>query len=56
MDEKFSDIAVAIYSTSSSEEGCDLPLSMAPTFILKPNDFERQKNLSVVKEQHLRFK
>ncbi|MBB1193688.1 response regulator [Flavobacterium sp. SOK18b] len=45
-DEKFSDIAVAIYSTSSSEEDIELTfINGANIYIKKPNDFERLKKI-----------
>ncbi|QZK90887.1 MULTISPECIES: response regulator [Flavobacterium] len=45
-DEKFNDIAVAIYSTSSSEEDIELTfINGANIYIKKPNDFERLKKI-----------
>ena len=44
--EKFSDIAIAIYSTSSSEEHIEETfVSGANIYIKKPNDFEKLKKV-----------
>jgi CheY-like chemotaxis protein len=45
-DEKFNDIAVAIYSTSSSEEDIEKTfVNGANIYIKKPNDFEQLKKI-----------
>ncbi len=45
-DEKFNDIAVAIYSTSSSEEDIEQTfVNGANIYIKKPNDFENLKKI-----------
>ncbi len=45
-DEKFNDIAVAIYSTSSSEEDIEKTfVNGANIYIKKPNDFEELKKI-----------